>query len=68
MKKSTNRVYGELPDWKKAEKKLGKKMYRKVICKYLDDLLKTNISSHYDYRNNSAIEEQIELLLSLKVK
>ena len=56
MKKSTNRVYAELPDWKKAEKKLGKKMYRKVI------------SSHYDYRNNSAIEEQIELLLSLKVK
>jgi hypothetical protein len=43
-------------------------MYRKVICKYLDDLVKTNISSHYDYRNNSTIEEHIELLLSLKVK
>mgnify|MGYP003627292696 FL=1 len=74
MKKSTNRVYAELPNWEKAEKKLGKKIYREVICKYLDDLMEELMeeypyhlpSTSYKYRDNSAVEEEIENLLLMK--
>tara|TARA_R110000796_G_scaffold21344_2_gene62882 strand:+ start:674 stop:913 length:240 start_codon:yes stop_codon:yes gene_type:complete len=74
MNKSTSRVYAELPNWEKAEKKLGKKIYREVICKYLDDLMEELMeeypyhlpSTHYKYRDNSVVEEEIGNLLLMK--
>ena len=75
MSISKNRVYADLPSWDKAEKKLGKKLYREVICKYLDDLMEELMeeypyhlpSTSYKYRDNSAVEEEIENLLLMKL-